>query len=44
MLQEFANQGTWEMTYVSDDLRILYTNRGNVFCLEKIPAPKIAPA
>ena len=33
--------GTWQMTYVDDSLRILYTNRGNVFALERIPESKL---
>ena len=27
--------GTWRMAYVSDELRVLYTNQGNVFVLSR---------
>jgi hypothetical protein len=27
--------GTWRMAFVSDELRVLYTNQGNVFVLSR---------
>ncbi|KAK9825275.1 hypothetical protein WJX74_004899 [Apatococcus lobatus] len=37
----FTNSGFWDITYVDDDFRILYTNKSNVFVMEKIQATRI---
>ena len=35
-LQDFGGRGGfWKLTYSDDDLRILYTNQGNVFVLKR---------
>ena len=40
-MQPFTNSGFWDITYVDDDFRILYTNKSNVFVMEKIDASRI---
>ena len=40
-LQPFTNSGFWDITYVDDDFRILYTNKSNVFVMEKIEKSRI---
>lgn len=36
LLQGFGGRGGfWKLTYSDDDLRILYTNQGNVFVLKR---------